>query len=120
RSMDSAGFDVTRWDHWLVISCFVVMAAGGLWACWQFRQAANKRTQRQVRSRLARRLSMEVGLVEQSDLPWSRPYLGAEPQKALGAEPQKAGLPGSETLARPAAKAIAVSQSGRCRYRAGQ
>lgn len=62
-SMDSSGFDATRWEHWLLISCFVVMAAGGLWSSWQFKQAAKKRARQQrVRSRLARRLAMELGL----------------------------------------------------------
>lgn len=67
--MDSAGFDATRWEHWLVISCFIVMAAGGLWSSGQFSQAAKKRArQQQVRSRLARRLAMEVGLPKASSV----------------------------------------------------
>lgn len=69
RSMDSAGFDATRWEHWLVIGCFVVMAAGGLWSSWQFKQAAKKRArQQQVRSRLARRLAMELRLPDESSV----------------------------------------------------
>lgn len=65
--MNSAEFDATRWEHWLLISCFVMMAAGGLWSSWQFNQVAKKRArQQQVRSRLARRLAMELGLPDES------------------------------------------------------
>ncbi|MEL6139121.1 MAG: hypothetical protein AAFQ61_13225 [Cyanobacteria bacterium J06626_23] len=31
-------FDPTRWDHWLLILCFLSISAVGLWLSWQWRQ----------------------------------------------------------------------------------
>ena len=59
--MDSAGFDSARWDHWLLIVCFVAIAATGLWSSWQWRQrACQAKAKSRAKARLARRLAIEV------------------------------------------------------------
>lgn len=35
---EGSGFDPSRWDHWLVIGCYLVVAIAGLWLSWQWRQ----------------------------------------------------------------------------------
>lgn len=55
--MDSAGFDSARWDHWLLIACFVAIAIYGLRSTWQLNRALR---QQRAKAKLARRLAMEI------------------------------------------------------------
>ena len=55
--MDSAGFDPTRWNHWLLIGCFVSLSTWGLYLSWQWR--AEARLQRK-KAKLARRLAIAL------------------------------------------------------------
>ncbi|NJM98672.1 MAG: hypothetical protein HC800_17285 [Phormidesmis sp. RL_2_1] len=55
--MDSAGFDPTRWHHWLLIGCFVGVSIWGLYLSWQWRTKA--RLQRR-QTKLARRLAIAL------------------------------------------------------------
>jgi len=48
--MDSAGFDVSRWDHWLLIISFVGVASCGLRLAWQWRSAHTRRQTRRQKS----------------------------------------------------------------------
>ncbi len=50
--MDNAGFDAARWDHWLLVFCFLGVAGSGLRLSWQWRRAAIQRR------RLARSLAV--------------------------------------------------------------
>ncbi len=59
--MDNAGFESARWDHWLLVACFLAIATSGLWLSWQWTQAER---QQRKKSRLARRLAMEVHPLE--------------------------------------------------------
>lgn len=55
--MDSAGFESARWDHWLLVACFLAIATSGLWLCWQWSQADRRQRKKK---RMARRLAIEV------------------------------------------------------------
>jgi len=59
--MDSAGFDSARWDHWLLVVCFVAIATYGLWSTWQWSRATRQANQKsRVKAKLARRLAIEI------------------------------------------------------------
>ncbi len=67
--MDGAGFDPNRWNHWLLISCFVGMSILGLQLPWQWgKESRSKLKARRERARLARRLSVELHGVGRSSL----------------------------------------------------
>jgi hypothetical protein len=55
--MNNTGFNSADWSHWLLIVCFVGVAAVGLGLSWQWRLA---RQEKRRRSRLARRLALEL------------------------------------------------------------
>lgn len=55
--MNDIGFNPADWSHWLLIVCFVGVAAAGLWLSEQWRLA---RQEKRRRSRLARRLAIEL------------------------------------------------------------
>jgi len=55
--MDSVGFDPTRWNHWLLIGCFMSVSMWGLYLSWQWRTEARLK-RKQVR--LARRLAIAL------------------------------------------------------------
>ncbi|MGD1896633.1 MAG: hypothetical protein ACFB16_06730 [Phormidesmis sp.] len=49
----NAGFDSGIWAHWLLVACFCVIAACGLWLSWQWRE---ERMVRQQKAKLNRRM----------------------------------------------------------------
>ncbi|MEM6453134.1 MAG: hypothetical protein AAF703_22805 [Cyanobacteria bacterium P01_D01_bin.105] len=62
----SSAFDVTRWDHWLLIVCFMIIAACGLWISWQWqhhpdksKRSSNKK-EAKAAEKLAHRLMIEL------------------------------------------------------------
>jgi hypothetical protein len=55
--MDSAGFDPTCWNHWLLIGCFLGLSTLGLYFSWQWRNAA---AMQRRQAKLARRLALEL------------------------------------------------------------
>lgn len=55
--MDGAGFDPTRWSHWLLIICFSGVSAVGLALSWQWRREARVKRKR---AKLAHRLMQEL------------------------------------------------------------
>jgi hypothetical protein len=55
--MNDTGFNSADWSHWLLIVCFVAVAAVGLWLSWQWRLAHREKRRR---SRLSRRLALEL------------------------------------------------------------
>ncbi len=61
--MDSAGFDPTRWHHWLLLGCFIGVSIWGVSLSWQWRRAARVRRER---AKVARRLAMELHGVGQA------------------------------------------------------
>ncbi len=60
--MNSAGFDATCWNHWLLIGCFVGISSWGLYLWRQWSSAAQTKRKQ---ARLARRLSLETQGIEQ-------------------------------------------------------
>lgn len=48
----SANFDPTRWDHWLLVSCFVGMAIWSIWLSWRWERRGQKMRRRARMSRL--------------------------------------------------------------------
>lgn len=59
--MDGAGFDPNRWNHWLLIGCFVGMSIWGLQLSWQWgKEVRSKARARRERTKLARRLAAEL------------------------------------------------------------
>ncbi|MGD1866488.1 MAG: hypothetical protein ACFB0D_18205 [Phormidesmis sp.] len=85
--MDSAGFNVGRWDHWLLVISFVGIASYGLWLSWQWRiaptqkrtpayraralRSSNRRTQKALKKdaaqrQLARQLATQVHAQQQN------------------------------------------------------
>ncbi|PZO56343.1 MAG: hypothetical protein DCF15_08960 [Phormidesmis priestleyi] len=52
----SANFEPTRWDHWLLVSCFVAMAIWSVWLSWRWESQTQKMRQR---ARMARLVAME-------------------------------------------------------------
>ena len=55
--MDTAGFDSTRWDHGLLIGCFVGLSILGLSLSWRSHAAAKAKRKQ---AKLARRLAVEL------------------------------------------------------------
>ncbi len=85
--MDSAGFDPTRWNHWLLIGCFISVSIWGLYLSWQW--SAEARLKRK-RAKLARRLAIALHSVRPSSAPSSAadgrsrsPSTGRWPQNTL-------------------------------------
>lgn len=67
--MDAAGFDPNLWNHWLLISCFIGISIWGLQLSWQWgKEARSKARARRERTRLARRLAVELHGVGRSPL----------------------------------------------------
>lgn len=59
--MDGAGFDSDRWDHWLLIVCFVAIATYGIWSTWQWNQSIRQDNEKsRAKAKLARRLAIEI------------------------------------------------------------
>lgn len=69
--MNGVSFDPARWDHWLLIGCFVGLSIWGLHLSWQWRRAARLKRQQ---ARLARRLAMELHGSHRSSLTPQRPF----------------------------------------------
>lgn len=86
-AVDSAGFNVGRWDHWLLVISFVGIASYGLWLSWQWRiaptqkrtpayraralRSSNRRTQKALKKdaaqrQLARQLATQVHAQQQN------------------------------------------------------
>ena len=53
--MDNAGFSAVRWDHWLLVVCFLAVASYGIYLSWQWKRDAKVRRAKRM---LARRLQM--------------------------------------------------------------
>ncbi len=76
--MNSVGFAIARWDHWLLVVCFVAIATTGLWVTWQWHQESRKiQAHNRAKAKLARRLALEIHPSYQSD---ARPYSVAKDQ----------------------------------------
>ena len=82
--MDGASFDPTRWDHWLLLSCFIGVSAWGLRLSWQWHRAVGLKRQ-QVK--VARRLAMELHSHYRSSPTAQRPiYENALPERSASAQ----------------------------------
>ncbi len=84
--MDGAGFDPNRWSHWLLISCFIGTSIWGLQLSWQWgKEARSKARARRERTRLARRLAVELHGVGRSSLEARRsPFTSLYEKHAAG------------------------------------
>ncbi len=81
--MNEAGFDASRWDHWLLVISAVIGLSYALWLSWrwnwsiesqQHRKIQRKtqpgemrRRNRRQRSRVAERLRLEISKAEQRE-----------------------------------------------------
>jgi len=53
----TTGFDIGRWEHWLLVICFGVIAICGLWISFQWKQ---ERLESQKKATTARQLMQIV------------------------------------------------------------
>lgn len=58
----SANFDPTRWDHWLLVSCFVGMALWSVWLSWRWEKQSQKMRRRARMARLVAMAQYRSGL----------------------------------------------------------
>jgi hypothetical protein len=78
--MDS--FDPTRWNHWLLIGCFVGLSGWGLYLWWQWGKAAKAKRKQ---TRLARRLAIALHGIDDSEAEIRlSPQQGSAYQKSSG------------------------------------
>lgn len=82
--MTNTGFEASRWDHWLLIVCFISVASYGLWISWQWREDQRKK---QLHQRMAYRLRVEV--LRNGLSTTHREGLSAEHREALSTKDRK-------------------------------
>ena len=77
-TMNNAGFSAVRWDHWLLIVCFLAVASYGMYLSWQWKRDAKIKRARRMRIRLVRQLQMSQSNTQEarpkrSQLPYLQP-----------------------------------------------
>ncbi len=70
--MNEAGFNASRWDHWLLIISAMIGLSYALWLSWQWNRQIGRlqykkmrRRNKRQRDRIAERLGLEISKPEQ-------------------------------------------------------